>query len=158
MYLHGPVRQRDCGACHNSHGSDHFRLLVGEYSPEFYARFDLDNFELCFSCHPQRGVLTERSTELTDFRNGSLNLHYLHVNKPEQGRTCRACHATHGADEPRQIREWVWFGQWKLPITFTKTATGGTCQSGCHVERAYDREDPVDYGIPGLEPEEGRQP
>jgi predicted CXXCH cytochrome family protein len=152
LYLHGPVRQRDCGACHNSHGSDHYRLLVGEYSPEFYARFDLDNFELCFSCHPQRGVLTERTTQLTEFRNGNLNLHYLHVNRPEKGRTCRACHATHGSDRPKHISDRIQFGSWELPIEFVKTPTGGSCESGCHLRTAYDRETPVDYGeviLPG---------
>ncbi|UCD75473.1 MAG: hypothetical protein JSV91_00865 [Phycisphaerales bacterium] len=148
-YLHGPVRQRDCGACHNSHGSDHFRLLVGEYSPEFYASFDLDNFQLCFSCHPQRGVLTEETTTLTDFRNGKLNLHYLHVNKPDKGRTCRACHATHASDRPKHISDRIWFGDWEMPITFAKTETGGNCESGCHRPRAYDREMPVDYGEEG---------
>ncbi len=144
-FLHGPVRQRDCGACHNSHGSNNDRLLIGEYSPEFYATFDLDNFQLCFSCHPQRGVLTEETTNLTDFRNGSRNLHYAHVNKVDKGRTCRACHATHGSDQPKHISEWIWFGEWKLPIKFEKTASGGSCDSGCHSLRAYDRHTPVEY-------------
>jgi predicted CXXCH cytochrome family protein len=146
MFLHGPVRQRDCGACHNSHGSDHFRLLVGEYSPEFYAKFDLDNFQLCFSCHPQRGMLTERTTQLTGFRNGDLNLHYVHVNRPEKGRTCRACHATHGSDRPKHMSHRIEFGSWKLPIGFVETPTGGSCESGCHRPTPYDRETPVDYG------------
>ncbi len=144
-FLHGPVRQRDCGACHNSHGSDHFRLLHGEYSPKFYASFDLNNFQLCFSCHPQRGVLTEETTNLTDFRNGSHNLHYAHVNRPDKGRTCRACHATHGSNHPKHISEWIWFGGWELPVTFEKTQTGGSCDSGCHGLRAYDRDTPVEY-------------
>jgi predicted CXXCH cytochrome family protein len=144
-YLHGPVRQRDCGACHDSHGSDHFRLLKWNYAAEFYAGFDLAHYELCFSCHPQRKVLTDRSTTLTGFRNGDLNLHYLHVNKPENGRTCRACHATHGSSQPKHIRESVPFGRWDLPIRFEETATGGRCESGCHEPRSYDRESPVDY-------------
>ncbi|MHC5005219.1 MAG: cytochrome c3 family protein, partial [Planctomycetota bacterium] len=154
-YLHGPVRQRDCGACHNPHGSDHFRLLVEHYSEDFYAAFDLENYRLCFSCHPQRGVLTEKTSALTGFRNGDVNLHFLHVNKPGQGRTCRACHETHGSNEPKHIRGWVRFGSWRLPIKFTKTETGGSCQTGCHRTRAYDRDNPVpnvDPVLPGAEP------
>lgn len=157
LYLHGPVRQRDCGACHNSHGSDHHRLLFANYTPEFYARFDLENFRLCFSCHPQRGVLTEQTTNLTDFRNGNENLHYLHINKPEKGRTCRACHATHGSDLPKHIADWAKFGQWEMPIRYEKTATGGSCDSGCHGPRAYDRETPVD-NHPDDEPDEPPAP
>ncbi len=145
-YLHGPVRQRDCGACHNSHGGEHFRLLIEAYPAEFYTRFDIADYRLCFTCHPQRGVLTERTTELTDFRNGSLNLHYLHVNRPDKSRTCRACHATHGSDQPKHISDRVWFGQWQMPFKFVKTATGASCQAGCHSARAYDREAPIDYG------------
>jgi predicted CXXCH cytochrome family protein len=146
-YQHGPVRQRDCGACHDSHGSDHFRLLRENYAAEFYAGFDLDLYALCFSCHPQRKVLTERTTTLTGFRNGDLNLHYLHVNKPKNGRTCRACHATHASNQPKHIRESVPFGQWELPIRFEETPTGGRCEPGCHRPRAYDRESPLDYGM-----------
>ncbi|MHC4991092.1 MAG: cytochrome c3 family protein, partial [Planctomycetota bacterium] len=35
--LHGPVAQDNCAACHMIHGGDHFRMLVQEYPPEFYA-------------------------------------------------------------------------------------------------------------------------
>lgn len=143
--LHGPVAQKDCGACHLSHGSDHFRLLREEYPAEFYAPFDLRSYSLCFSCHAEKIVLTRETEDLTDFRNGNLNLHYVHVNKADRGRTCRACHATHGSDQPKHIRESVPFGMWEIPLRFTQTATGGTCQTGCHEEHAYDREAPVPY-------------
>jgi predicted CXXCH cytochrome family protein len=142
-FLHGPVGQRDCGACHDSHGSDHFRLLVDDYPAEFYTSFAVEKYGLCFGCHPPRGMLMPQTTELTAFRDGNVNLHYVHVVKPENGRTCRACHATHGSDAPKHMREWVQFGEWKLPIAFEPTATGGRCTSGCHVPRSYDREVPV---------------
>lgn len=144
-FLHGPVAQKDCKACHLSHGSDHFRLLTEEYPSSFYAPFDIKNYQLCFSCHPENVVLTEQTTELTDFRNGSLNLHYLHVNKPGKGRTCRACHATHASNHPKHIREEVPFGMWNIPIGFEKTDTGGSCQPGCHKPTPYDRVSPVSY-------------
>ena len=147
-YLHGPVSQKDCEACHISHGGDHFRLLTEEYPSSFYAPFDIKNYQLCFSCHPESPVMSKETTTLTDFRNGRLNLHYLHVNKPEKGRTCRACHATHASNHPKHIREAVPFGKWEIPIQFEKTDTGGGCSPGCHKPKEYDRVSPVTYETP----------
>lgn len=147
-FLHGPVAENDCSGCHLSHGSDHFRLLVKEYPPEFYAPFNRENYKLCFNCHPESIVLTKETSDLTDFRNGNLNLHYLHVNKESRGRTCRACHATHASNQPKHIRESVLYGMWELPIQFEKTETGGSCKPGCHLPFAYDRKTPVVYNTP----------
>jgi len=144
-FLHGPVAQKDCKGCHISHGSEYFRLLVKEYPPQFYAPFSKDNYDLCFSCHPDSLVLTKETANLTDFRNGRLNLHYLHVNKAERGRTCRSCHETHASNLPKHVSETVPYGKWDLPIGFTKSETGGTCKPGCHVPASYDRKSPVDY-------------
>jgi predicted CXXCH cytochrome family protein len=144
-YIHKPVVDRGCGACHEPHGSDYFRILVKEYTPEFYAPFDMANFQLCFSCHKENKFLVKETENVTDFRNGQTNLHYLHVNNPEWGRTCRTCHATHASNEPRHLRKAVPFGGWEIPIQFEKTATGGSCSPGCHAPRAYDRREPVDY-------------
>jgi predicted CXXCH cytochrome family protein len=144
-FLHGPVAQRDCAGCHSTHGSEHFRLLIEDYPRLFYSPFSVDNYALCFSCHPDSLVLTERSTELTDFRNGDRNLHYVHVNKEDRGRTCRSCHATHASDLPKHVRRSVPYGAWDLPIQFEKTETGGGCQPGCHLPLAYDRQSPVAY-------------
>jgi predicted CXXCH cytochrome family protein len=143
--LHGPVAQKDCGGCHTTHGSEHFRLLVKDYPKSFYAPFDTKNYALCFSCHPESLVLTQETAELTDFRNGNLNLHYVHVNKERLGRTCRSCHATHASDLPKHVRESVPYGAWTLPIQFEKTETGGGCRPGCHQPFAYDRQSPVTY-------------
>ncbi len=144
-YLHGPVAQKDCKGCHVTHGSDHFRLLAEEYPARFYAPFKVENYKLCFSCHQESLVLTEKTAELTDFRNGDRNLHYVHVNKPQRGRTCRSCHATHASDEPKHIRESVPYGAWDLPINYAKSETGGRCAPGCHVPYSYDRNAAVVY-------------
>ncbi len=144
-FLHGPVAQKECSGCHSTHGSEHFRLLVNDYPPKFYAPFSTDNYALCFLCHPESLVLTERTSDLTEFRNGDLNLHYVHVNKERRGRTCRSCHATHASDLPKHIRESVPYGVWDLPIQFTKTETGGGCRPGCHAPFRYDRNAPVTY-------------
>jgi len=142
-FLHGPVAQKDCKGCHISHGSDHFRLLAKEYPSQFYAPFSVSTYELCFSCHPQSLVLNKNTTDLTDFRNGELNLHYIHVNQPERGRTCRSCHETHASNLPKHIRETAPYGMWNMPIQFTKTDTGGSCKPGCHLPTGYDRETPI---------------
>jgi len=147
-FLHGPVNDNDCSGCHVTHGSKYFKLLAKEYPPIFYAPFSEKNYELCFGCHPKDLVWTPETNNLTDFRNGSTNLHFLHVNKERRGRTCRACHQTHASDIPKHIRESVPSGMWDLPVGFTKTTTGGNCTSGCHLPKDYDREKAVDYSAP----------
>ena len=144
-FLHGPVAENDCSGCHSSHGSEYFRLLAKDYPSQFYAPFGKENYELCFDCHSEDLVLTKETSGLTDFRNGDLNLHYLHVNKEKRGRTCRSCHATHTSSLPKHIRESVPFGTWSLPIGFNKKSSGGTCTPGCHLPKDYDRKNPVDY-------------
>jgi len=147
-FLHGPVAQSDCSGCHITHGSKYFKLLAKKHPPIFYAPFSEENYELCFSCHAKTLVLTAKTEDLTDFRNGDLNLHFLHVNKERRGRTCRACHQTHASNLPKHIRESVPYGMWELPVGFTKTETGGGCISGCHLPKDYDRKKPVDYSAP----------
>ena len=147
-FLHGPVAENNCSGCHITHGSEYFRLLAKEYPPQFYAPFSKENYALCFSCHPESVVLTRETSDLTDFRNGNLNLHYVHVNKSDRGRTCRSCHATHASNLPKHIRESVPYGVWNLPIQFEKTATGGGCRPGCHLPYTYDRQSPVVYEKP----------
>ncbi len=147
-FLHGPVAENNCSGCHITHGSEYFRLLAKEYPPQFYAPFSKENYALCFSCHPESVVLTRETSDLTDFRNGTLNLHYVHVNKPDRGRTCRSCHATHASNLPKHIRESVPYGVWNLPIRFKKTETGGSCTPGCHLPYSYDRQSPAIYGKP----------
>jgi predicted CXXCH cytochrome family protein len=153
-FMHGPLKDKDCGGCHKTHGSDHFRLLDKEYPALFYAPFDKDNYALCFNCHSETLVLDEKTDRLTDFRNGKDNLHYLHVNKDRRGRTCRACHQTHASNQPKHIRETVPYGSWELPLGFGKTETGGTCTPGCHVTKDYDRYNAVDYNAKKLSSEE----
>ncbi len=144
-YIHRPVVDMECSYCHAPHGNNYFRLLIKKYIPEFYALFDISNYDLCISCHQENTFLIEESENLTDFRNGKTNLHYLHVNMPEKGRTCRTCHATHASNEPKHLRKKVPYGGWDIPIQFEKTETGGGCSPGCHIPRAYDRINPAIY-------------
>ena len=148
--LHGPVAQDNCAACHEIHGGSHFRLLIKEYPPQFYAPFQEESYALCFSCHDKELVLEPQTETLTDFRNGSMNLHFLHVNKVKKGRTCRACHETHASKRAKHIRESVPFGTggWMLPVNFQKKDSGGSCAPGCHLPYEYNRVDPVAHAKP----------
>jgi predicted CXXCH cytochrome family protein len=140
---HGPIKQKDCSGCHNTHGSSNFRMLRESFSQLFYAPYSTDNYKLCFMCH-QKTIASEKTTvTLTGFRNGDQNLHFVHVNKTVKGRTCRACHDAHATNNPKHVRDSVPFAKWQLPVGFKKNATGGTCQPGCHQLFGYDRDKPV---------------
>ncbi len=141
---HGPIKEKDCSSCHNTHGSKNFRMLREYFPPVFYSGYNPDNYKLCFMCHEQTLASEESTTTMTGFRNGRKNLHYVHVNKQTKGRTCRACHDAHATNNPRHIRDAVPFGAWKLPVGFTKTETGGSCLPGCHKKVSYDRDKPVE--------------
>lgn len=140
-HLHGPIAEGgDCGACHTVHGGAHRALLVRPYTQSFYQSFDSNAYALCLGCHKQELATEKTTTTATNFRNGDVNLHYLHITAPgESGRSCRVCHATHAANNPQQVRESSPFGQWNVPINFTATETGGSCGAGCHRARTYDR-------------------
>ncbi len=150
--LHGPVSKGNCVACHEIHGGDNSRLLVREYTETMYVPFDASRYALCFGCHDEALVNLKQTTKATDFRNGDLNLHYVHVHRDKKGRSCGICHDAHAADRQRHIYETVPFGPggWKLPIFFRRVEGGGSCASGCHQSLSYRRDDPVIY-TPGPE-------
>jgi predicted CXXCH cytochrome family protein len=135
---HGPIKQGDCSSCHNTHGSNNFRILRKYFPKIFYASFDPKNYELCFGCHEKTLVTESKTTTLTGFRNGSQNLHFVHVNMTK-GRTCRACHDAHATNNPKHIRDGVPFGEWILPIGFEQNQDGGSCLPGCHQRFEYNR-------------------
>ncbi|UCG32029.1 MAG: hypothetical protein JSU68_10230 [Phycisphaerales bacterium] len=138
---HGPVDRANCSACHNPHASANFRLLSQEYPEMFYAPFDLQNYDLCFSCHIKEMVTEESGTGVTGFRHGERNLHFVHVNKETKGRTCRACHEVHASRSPFHIRQKVPFGTggWEIEINFNVLPDGGRCAPGCHEPQEYAR-------------------
>jgi len=143
MRLHGPLAQEECGKCHQPHGNDRFSFLRKDYPGTFYSSYSPETYALCFSCHKSSLAADSRTPVATNFRNGNVNLHYLHVNKPFKGRTCRACHANHTTKNSHMLTESIPFGTWTIPFGYTGTANGGTCSTGCHREKSYDREKPV---------------
>ena len=144
MNKHGPIRDGECAGCHNPHGSANDKLLLKPYPAVFYQPFDLEKYALCFTCHDKQLVLLKNTENLTGFRNGATNLHFLHVNKTDRGRSCRACHSVHASKYPLHLRESVPYGNWQLPINNVPTPTGGSCAPGCHRKMGYDRIEAID--------------
>ena len=140
--LHGPIKQAKCTPCHNPHGSPNDKLLVKGFPADLYVAYTDNEYPLCFSCH-NRDLLRFPDTSIaTGFRDGEKNLHFLHVNKTDKGRSCKACHTIHAGELPKLIADKVPFGKWDLPLKFTKTETGGSCAPGCHRKTGYDRKTP----------------
>ncbi len=129
----------ECLSCHVPHASDYSPMLNTFYPRNMYLQFAVNNFALCLECHDKEAFTLEKTTEVTQFRNGDRNLHYVHVNRAK-GRTCINCHGVHGADLEKLIHSSSpAFGVWNIPIDFQKTKTGATCVIGCHKEKSYDR-------------------
>ncbi len=136
---HAPIAKKDCSACHSAHGGKHFRLLVENYPKDFYAPYSKKNFALCNKCHKEESISRAQTTTLTGFRDGKRNLHAVHVNRQDRGRTCRACHEVHATKHSHLIRETVPYGAsgWSLDINYVRTTTGGRCTKTCHGEKSY---------------------
>lgn len=141
---HGPVSDGNCTACHNPHGGTVFRMLLEAYPPGPYAPFEEGRYALCFDCHESQMVEHERDDEATEFRNGDLNLHYAHVRRQDRGCTCGTCHDVHAGTGPKHMADPMTSKRQALLIRYEPSATGGSCQSGCHTMRAYDRVRPVE--------------
>lgn len=140
-HLHGPIKDGDCNACHDPHGSSSFKILRKDFPEQFYNSYSTDKYAICFDCHNKDIALDEKTTTLTDFRDGEINMHYLHVNKDVKGRSCKACHQVHASSQGKHIRKSVPFGKmsWELPVTYTKYEDGGKCVVGCHSPKEYHR-------------------
>lgn len=137
---HAPIASKDCSSCHEPHGSEHTRMSIAEYPPQFYATFDPASYALCFSCHDEKLATEAETTVDTRFRDGTRNLHFLHVNKVAgRGRTCRACHEVHASKQEFLVRDNVPFGPkgWLLNVGFRKNPDGGVCDRTCHSAKVY---------------------
>jgi predicted CXXCH cytochrome family protein len=145
-YVHAPVADDGCSACHNVHGSNNPFILY-EYFPEtFYNDYKDGLYSLCFQCHDESRITVPDTDDVTGFRNGTRNLHYVHVRMDRKGRSCKACHEVHASSQPLHIRSGVPFGNggWELPIKFTRNDDGGTCVVGCHKTKSYSRVKAID--------------
>jgi len=137
---HQPVANGSCWECHTPHASDYPPLLRAYYPNQLYTPYREEHYALCFSCHDKNTVEYDRTSAATNFRNRDQNLHYLHVNRGDKGRTCRVCHGVHGADQPLLLRSHMHdFGKWDIPMRWVENDAGGTCYVGCHRPKSYDR-------------------
>lgn len=137
-YLHGAIDSLGCSSCHPPHAAKFPSLLIAAFPKGNYSVSVRDSSALCFTCHDPKLISDSGDLNNTNFRNGNKNLHFWHT-RGNNGRNCRACHDVHAANNKAMIAETVPFGQWKLPINFHQTATGGSCTPGCHNEREYNR-------------------
>jgi len=144
---HHPAAAGECTSCHDPHGSVVARLLKEAYPSDPYGAFDEKRYELCFECHEAELVTEQQTSEATEFRNGTANLHYLHVAKNAKGRGCNLCHMPHASTQDRLVRTSVKFNGWDMPIQFKVTETGGYCGPACHSAKRYDRINPVDWSV-----------
>lgn len=137
-YIHAPIEDEGCSACHAAHTPDNFFLLSAAYPTGSYGDGKAESFAHCFDCHDEALMARAETEDDTEFRNGNQNLHYLHVTR-KKARNCTTCHDVHGSKYAHIIAEKVPFGKWDMPMKFKNTANGGSCLTGCHKELGYDR-------------------
>jgi predicted CXXCH cytochrome family protein len=125
-------KYEECIACHTHHGSSNMYQLSSEGS------------KLCFQCHEQAIATHQETTRITRFRNGNMNLHFEHIEKSVMERTCLSCHETHAGSFPGQSVGTSHYGKLRSLVAYKKTETGGSCITGCHKEKSYNRIDKVE--------------
>jgi len=136
--VHSAIEGGGCTVCHQAHGSEYRALLNTPYPADDYLPAMTENFELCFMCHDTDIIDAEETEWATNFRNGTRNLHQLHING-EKGRNCRMCHNLHGSPQKYLVEDAVGFGNWEMQMNFVPNENGGSCFPGCHGKLAYAR-------------------
>ncbi|MBE0641683.1 MAG: hypothetical protein IH599_06580, partial [Bacteroidales bacterium] len=131
-FVHKPVLE-NCSICHNPHASTFPSLLRRSFPQGDYFSSGPEGVQQCYSCHEPLAMVNPSTTTLTSFRDGSKNLHYLHLSGPK-GRSCVLCHNVHAADNSSLIAQEVRFGKWTMRMNFLQTGSGGSCLPGCHGE------------------------
>ena len=110
-------------------------MLRGNYPADLYMPYREGAYDFCLRCHNKNLLSAGDATTATGFRNGSRNLHVVHVANKLKGRTCRVCHEPHASDGEKLIsKEGTKFGTWKIPLNFKITPTGGAVHpavTGC---------------------------
>lgn len=140
--VHAPLIGGACMACHHPHESAYDSLLVGKtYSdssgnqPRRMA-MEISNFDLCWQCHDKYVAVMHSTTAKTGFRDGTRNLHLVHL-AGEEGYLCSACHRPHAsAREFLLERPMDWTDDL---VGFGRREGGGYCAPGCHEAKVYRR-------------------
>jgi predicted CXXCH cytochrome family protein len=139
-FIHGAITKNGCSGCHDPHASGEASLLRSKFQTSTYviAKGTKENVALCFNCHDPLLLDAKKTTTGTSFRDGELNLHNKHVAK-FKGRNCVDCHAVHSSPNQFLLVDKIKFGQWDMPMKFTRTETGGSCITACHAPKTYSR-------------------
>ncbi|MCB2219979.1 MAG: OmpA family protein [Bacteroidetes bacterium] len=145
-FVHGAIEFDGCAGCHTAHFSEFPSLLTDAYPEGNYTEGKSERFALCFNCHDQEIIEVEKSTSISNFRNGEINLHFLHIHGVK-ARSCGTCHDMHGSAYDHLIAEEVVFGNWNMPVIFKVNINGGSCFTGCHNEKKYDRVNAVNNSL-----------
>ena len=144
--VHGAVKQGACPACHTPHGSPQPSLLKPGYPAGNYETYRSEQYAICWQCHAKTLAESPRAagTGVTAFRNGEQKICTSCTWRgSKRGRACHLCHEAHASDAPHLLREKVRFGQWNTALVYKPDAAGGSCQTPCHKERAYARDQAV---------------
>ena len=137
--IHEPINTDGCTACHQPHQSEEHSLLNLTFPTSNYASGIPGNYDLCFKCHPKEMLTAPLTDSLTGFRQQRKNLHYLH-SQGKRGRNCKLCHDAHGTPNKYLIKNETLYGNWLMPIEFTSDSLGGSCLTGCHERKFYERQ------------------
>ncbi|MEN8191399.1 MAG: cytochrome c3 family protein [Bacteroidota bacterium] len=138
-YKHDAVSTGDCLNCHFSHSSSNNYLLNSEFPFGSYAKnIEPYSFNQCFQCHDGSALTQAKTLTATNFRDGDVNMHYLHISQ-NKGRNCTLCHNVHGSQKPHLIAKTVQFGKWAMPVNYKVIENGGSCAPGCHGTLKYVR-------------------
>jgi len=137
---HEPAEEGECTTCHTTHsGTPPF--TVEEFGADMYVPYEQAAYELCFGCHDYTLIQAKYSESDTRFRDGSRNLHYVHVVRDgEKGFSCWVCHDMHASNQPHLLnRENPYNPSYRLKIEFRVKRNGGECRTNCHTKREYRR-------------------
>lgn len=124
--VHPVIESEGCIACHSPHTARYPQLLKDKMPG------------LCFDCHDRAMVEVKESARVTDFRDGSQNLHFLHAGAGH-GIPCLACHDVHNSSQPHLVRPKGANGKEAVTISYTATGKGGSCTTSCHDQLSYQR-------------------
>jgi predicted CXXCH cytochrome family protein len=152
-HVHPAISEGECVDCHSPHSTKNKFQLAGHYTTKRYTLFSSDEYELCFECHDETLVTAEYTRDKTNFRDGTSNLHFIHVKGKakggkyglkmynKKGRACFGCHMSHQSDQPFMLLEELASGKMMVySMAYTKLQDGGNCVVGCHNPRKYNRE------------------